>query len=129
MRKKQIKSIMSLFRRPKKAIVQRRVYSAADDEDHTENSENEGNNSRSSRKNDDSEKMDVDDSRDKTPPPPSISSSDSHRKHDKKSKDTAPDKSKATHKKSSLLSFGDEGKINSRFSTQSGFMNNFISCL
>lgn len=91
---------MSLFRKPKKAVVHRRVFSVADDDENTENSENEN----TARKNGDNvAKMDLDD-RVKTPPPPKISDS---RKHEKKSKE---DK-KATGQKSSLLSFGDEGKL------------------
>lgn len=93
-----LKEKMSLFRRPKKAAVHRRVFSAADDDENTENSENEN----TSRKNgDDNVKMDMD-IRVKTPPPPIISDT---RKHEKKSKE---DK-KSSSKKSSLLSFGDEG--------------------
>lgn len=89
---------MSLFRRPKKATVHRRVFSAADDDENTENSEIEN----SSRKNgDDNVKMDVDNGV-KIPPPPNISES---RKFEKKSKE----EKKTSSKKSSLLSFGDEG--------------------
>lgn len=97
---------MSLFRRPKKGNVQRRVFSALDEDDDEENtrkSENEASTSiKSSRNGDSSGKLDVDE-RCKTPPPPIIS-----HKHDKKIKD--PTNDKKSSKKSSLLSFGDDGK-------------------
>lgn len=88
---------MSLFRRPKKPVVNRRVFSAADDDEHSENFENEN----ISRKNGEETKMDVD-SRVSTPPPPCISES---RKPDKKS---SKDDKKISSKKTSLLSFGHE---------------------
>lgn len=98
---------MSLFRRPKKGNVQRRVFSALDEDDDDENtrkSENETSTSIKSSKNGDSSvKMDVDE-RCKTPPPPNIS-----HKHEKKLKEPLNDKKSS--KKSSLLSFGDEGKL------------------
>lgn len=95
---------MSLFRRPKKAIVQRRVFSAADDEENIDDrSENE--NQFSNRNESGTGKMEIEE-RMQTPPPPSISD---YRKQEKKSKDVIAHK-KSNHKKSSLLSFGDEGK-------------------
>lgn len=90
---------MSLFRRPKKAVVQRRVFSVADDDDNTENSENENTNLKNG---DDVTEMDVD-NRMKTPPPPFISDT---RKHDKK-----PKEEKKSNNKKSLLSFGDDGRL------------------
>lgn len=98
---------MSLFRRPKKGNVKRRVFSALDEDDGEENtrkSENEVSTSiKSNRNGDSSDKMDVDE-RCKTPPPPNIS-----HKHEKKLKE--PSNEKKLSKKSSLLSFGDDGKL------------------
>lgn len=92
---------MSLFRRPKKALVQRRVFSAADDDENTENSENEVSNHKNGEG---MARMDVD-QRVKTPPPPCISEP-RDRKQEKKSKDD-----KKSSGKTSLLSFGDEGRF------------------
>lgn len=101
---------MSLFRRPKKPI-QRRVFSAAYDEDNTENEDN-GADNRS--QDDENEKMDLD--RVETPPPPSISTHKlKEQLNDKKLKDS---EKKGSKQKSSLLSFGDEGMciiLNKRF--------------
>lgn len=96
---------MSLFRRPKKAIVQRRVFSAADDEENI-NDSSESENRFSNRNESGTGKMAIEE-RMQTPPPPSISD---YRKHEKKPKDAIVQK-KSNHKKSSLLSFGDEGNI------------------
>lgn len=86
---------MSLFRRPKKAAVHRRVFSVADDDENGENSGNEIGSGKNS--NDDEIRV-------KTPPPPCITDS---RKNEKKHRD---DK-KSSNKKTSLLSFGDEGML------------------
>lgn len=96
---------MSLFRRPKKAVVHRRVFSAAADDDDTadnSDSENSHRNTGSGGAYDEPTKSNSE--RMKTPPPPNISS-----KHEKKSKDDK--KSSSSSKKTvSLLSFGgDEG--------------------
>lgn len=110
---------MSLFRRPKKGNIQRRVFSALDedDEENTRKLENEVSASiKSSRNGDSSCKLDVDE-RCKTPPPPNIS-----HKHEKKLKD--PSNDKKSSKKTSLLSFGDEGKL--RFSQSEFACEHFI---
>lgn len=93
---------MSLFRRPKKAAIKHRMFRAADDDENTEHSENENANGKNGE---DTVLMDAEDSRMKTPPPPCISIS---RKHGKKTKEDI----KKSTKKSSLLSFGDEGTQN-----------------
>lgn len=101
---------MSLFRRPKKANVQRRVFSAMDDEDEDHSKKSDSNELKGSGKNGDNiEKMDVDE-RVKTPPPPTIS----QHKYEKKIKE--PPIEKKSSKKTSLLSFGDEGIYSHRFS-------------
>lgn len=85
---------MSLFRRPKKANVQRRVFSAIDEDENNDNSDGGNENAA--------------DSGDgiKTPPPPALSD-----KHDKKPKSVTSSSGKSSSKqKPSLLSFGDEGR-------------------
>lgn len=96
---------MSLFRKPKKPVVHRRVFSAADDDDTADNSDSE-NSYRNAGSGTADEPSKPSSDRMKTPPPPNISS-----KHEKKSK--ADKKSSSSKKAPSLLSFGvDEGKRN-----------------
>lgn len=84
-----------MFRRPKKPI-QRRVYSAEDDAEN------------GAAQDDDSSKMDiVQENSPPPPPPPTISNVPKDRKSEKKNKDS---NRKVPMAKSSLLSFGDEGK-------------------
>lgn len=89
---------MKMFRRPKKNI-QRRVFSAADEDDtENEHSKNDDNHS-------DDTKMDIDRDIDSKSPPLIH-----HKDHKKGKKTKEPNKSQSTTK-SSLLSFGDDGKF------------------
>lgn len=95
--KVKLHSIMSLFRRPKKPM-QRRVFSAIDDEENNENSI--GSDTRIIDDDNSDDKMDID-------IPLGQPASGNSQLKEKKSKSSD---NKSTVKQKSLLSFGDDGK-------------------
>lgn len=100
---------MSLFRRPKKANIQRRVFSAIDEDENNANSDGNEN------------AIDANDGI-KTPPPPSLND---YKPSKKEKSSTASTKSSS--KKTSLLSFDDDGEYTVLIETPSNVIHSDIA--